>query len=113
MTQLLEFSENYKGELAKLEAVIKQKFGNDLTRSFYLNRMCGIYLQNNKINKALVFAELNVKSFPVNANVWDTLGQVYYTKGNYTKALQYYQKALTLDPFLESSKEMLEKLKTK
>jgi len=110
LSELLQFTENYTGKLAELETIIKQKFGKKLNRPFYLNRMCGIHLQKSQIEKALVFGRLNVELFPKNANNWDTLGEVYYKKGDTTKALECYQKALRLDPLMESSKQMIKKI---
>lgn len=110
MTQLLQFTESYKGKLTKLEEIVKQKFEAQLNHPYYLNRMCGIHLRNNKIEKAVVFGRLNVKLFPENANNWDTLGEIYYKKRDVNKALEYYQKAQSLDPQMESAKIMLKKI---
>jgi len=110
ITKLLQYTENYTGGLEELGGIIKEKFKKGLYHPYYLNRMCGMHMRKNQLEKALVFGHLNVELFPKNANNWDTLGEVYYKKGDRSKALEYYQKALSLDPELETAKQMIQKI---
>ncbi len=111
LTKLLQFTENYTGSLNKLGGEIKEKFMKDLVHPYYLNRMCGMHMRNNQLEKAVVFGRLNVVLFPTNANNWDTLGEVYYKKGEPKKALEYYEKALSLEPEMETAKMWVARLK--
>ena len=111
LTKLLNYTENYTGSLDKLGGEIKEKFKKGLFHPYYLNRMCGMHMRRNQLEKALVFGRLNVELFPKNANNWDTLGEVYYKKGDRKKALEYYQKALSFDPEMETAKTWVAKLK--
>jgi CubicO group peptidase (beta-lactamase class C family) len=110
LTKLLKYTENYNGNLDVLGDNIKEKFKKGLYHPYYLNRMCGIHMRSNQLEKALVFGRLNVELFPGNANNWDTLGEVYYKKGDTSKALEYYQNALRLDPQMETAKQMIRKI---
>ncbi len=51
-----------------------------------------------------------VELFPSDANLFDSVGEFYLAKENKTKAIEYYKKALEIDPNLRSSKQALEKL---
>ena len=82
-------------------------------KGLILNGIGYVFLEEGNVDEALKFFELNAKLFPEDANLWDSLGEVYFAKRDYKKSLKFYKKALDLDPFMESSKEMIEKLKTK
>jgi len=43
--------------------------------------------------------------------VYDSLGEAYMVRGDKEKAIENYQKALALDPTMESAKQALIKLK--
>jgi tetratricopeptide (TPR) repeat protein len=51
-----------------------------------------------------------VELFPSDANLFDSVGEFYLAKGDKTKAIEYYKKALETDPNLRSSIQALEKL---
>lgn len=110
ITTLLTFTENYEGPPEKLGSSIKESYGNQIDKPFYLNRLSGIYSRNNKIEKAIVIAELNVELFPNNGNIWDSLGQAYYDNGHTQKALEAFERAVILDPDNSYARDMLTKL---
>ncbi|CAM4153182.1 MULTISPECIES: serine hydrolase [Flavobacterium] len=119
VSELLKFSENYSGDLIFLGKELKQEFEEKLNNPAYLNRLSGVYLRANKINYAIVITELNTELFPLDGNVWDTMGDVYLAAKQNEKAINSYKKALELKPkdddcfWCENSLEQLEKLKTK
>ena len=82
-------------------------------KEIILNDIGYDFLKNGEIEEALTFFNLNVKLFPEDANLWDSLGEGYYEKGDLEKSLQYYKKALKMDPGMTSAKEMLAKIKAK
>ena len=47
---------------------------------------------------AIQMFELNTKRFPNSANVWDSLGEAYFTKGDKKNALTYFKKSLATNP---------------
>lgn len=64
----------------------------------------GYYLLGlNKVDDAMRIFKLNVKQYPDDWNLYDSLAEAYLIKGNYSLALKNYNKALELCP--ESEKE--------
>jgi len=118
VSELLQFSENYAGDLNLLGGELKQEFGEKLNTPAYLNRLSGIYLRNDKINYAIVITELNTQLFPDDGNIWDTLGDVYLAAKQNEKAIHSYKKALELKPenddcfWCDNSTSQLKKLET-
>lgn len=47
---------------------------------------------------------------PKEANLYDSIGEFHWNKGNREKAIEFYKKALEIDPQLQSAKNMLEKI---
>lgn len=78
-----------------------------------LNTIGYQFLTNKKIDKAIDIFKLNIKKNPKNANVYDSLGDAYRTKGDTKNAIKYYKKALSLNPSAQlkaNSIKMLKKL---
>ena len=98
VSELLEFSENYTGDLKFLGEELRREFGETLNNPSYLNRLSGIYLRNNNINHAVSITELNTQLFPDDGNIWDTMGDVYLAAKQNEKAIMSYKKALELKP---------------
>jgi hypothetical protein len=67
-------------------------------------------LNRRLVNEAVEVFKLNVEAFPQSANAYDSLGEAYMLGGNKEKAIENYQKALALDPSMESAKQALKKL---
>ena len=57
-----------------------------------------------KIAEAIVIFEFNTKSFPSSANAWDSLGEAYLVMGAPDKAVEYYERALTISPTFGASR---------
>lgn len=79
-------------------------------KGLILNHIGYELLEEGKLDEALGFFKLNVELFPEDANLWDSLGEVYYHKKDKTNALKYYKKALSLDPNMDSAKAMIAKI---
>lgn len=63
------------------------------------------------MEKALFYFKYNTDNFPMSANTWDSLAEAYYVNGEKPKALEYFEKALKLDPNNSDLKKKIEKLK--
>jgi tetratricopeptide (TPR) repeat protein len=68
-------------------------------------------IQAKRIRDALEVFKLNVESYPLSANVYDSLAEGYLLDGNRTEAIKNYEKALTINPNFGSSVEALRRLK--
>lgn len=60
--------------------------------------------------QAIELFTLNTELFPEIANVWDSLGEAWRKQGDKSKALQYYKKALQIQPDLPSAREAVAEL---
>jgi tetratricopeptide (TPR) repeat protein len=65
-----------------------------------------------KIDQAIEVFKLNVESYPLSANVYDSLGEAYMTKGEKELAIKNYEKSLALNPANAGAVDALKKLKT-
>lgn len=55
-------------------------------------------INRNQLEPATFVLQLNTQLFPQSANAWDSLGEVYWKAKQKDKAVEYYQKAIELDP---------------
>lgn len=49
-------------------------------------------------DKAIEILLLNTKKFPKSANVWDSLGEAYFNKGDKKNAIANFKKSLSMNP---------------
>jgi len=96
------FLENY-------EEILKQG-GYQIRSSNILNNAGYDLLFNHQIDMAVDIFKLNIKLFPDDANIHDSLGEAYMVKADYVQSRKMYNKALELDPEFENAKKMLKRL---
>jgi len=84
--------------------------GYQIRSANLLNRAGYDLLFYRQIDMAITLFELNIRLFPNEANIHDSLGEGYMMKGDYEKSRKMYNKALELDPEFENAKKMLERL---
>ena len=62
------------------------------------------------LNRSQVILGLNTELFPNSANTWDSLAEVVLYMGDGARALEYYRKALEVDPPFTNAAENIEKI---
>jgi len=92
---------------------IKAKFKGEIVypRLNTLFNSYAYYLKGEKkLEEGLSVLLDAVELFPSDANLFDSVGEFYLAKEDKTKAIEYYKKALDVNPNLRSSNLALEKL---
>ena len=85
-----KFSKKSKKLLPKLKVTVKNKYE--------LNTYSSVLFYADKKDKAIAVAHLNTLLFPEEAYVYTNLAKKLYQTGEKMKALENYEKALSLDP---------------
>jgi tetratricopeptide (TPR) repeat protein len=70
----------------------------DASTETELNQYGYQILNQQQTDKAIEIFVLNTKRHPESANVWDSLGEAYVTKGDKEKAIASFKKSLSLNP---------------
>lgn len=103
-------------ELIKKDPKKKSSFNVNI-----LNNLGYGILGSEKKEDAIDVFKMNIKAFPKNFNTYDSLAEAYMNGGKTKPAIEYYEKALKLNPnktkfeknAFENQKKYLEKLKSK
>ena len=86
----------------------------DSTRYFisagYLNRVAYQYIYDDEIPKAIQVFEFANSEYPENANLYDSLGELYLYLKEYDKSKENYEKSLRYNPDNTKAKENLSKI---
>jgi len=103
----------HKGVKAGIEEFrIKRKNNSDSypINERIINTKGYAYLNNGKIEEAILLFLLNVELFPTSSNVYDSLAEAYMINGDKQKAISNYQKSLELNPNNGNAKKMINEL---
>jgi tetratricopeptide (TPR) repeat protein len=76
-----------------------------------INRLGYALLGSRKREAAIEVFRFNVARFPKSANTYDSLAEAYLAAGDKAKSIEFYEKALAVDPTLPSAIEALKRLK--
>jgi tetratricopeptide (TPR) repeat protein len=68
-------------------------------------------LNSGRVDEAISIFKMNVDLFPGSWNVYDSLAEAYAVKGERALAVQYYERALELNPDNQNGRDQLKKLK--
>ncbi len=68
-------------------------------------------LSKKRYDDAILIFEYNTGLFPLSGNVFDSLGEAYYNKGDKARALLNYKRSLELDPGNDTAKKIIAELK--
>ncbi len=99
--------------IAKHFSTLTKNFHSEDPKGGILNRIGYAFFKEGNLKEAKKIFQLNVRLFPEDANVWDSLGEVHFELGAHEKALISYKKALDLDPTLTSAKQMIYKINSR
>ena len=80
----------------ELSKTLNAEYGFD--NESVLNSIGYFYLGKGRFEDAITVFEYNTKLFPSSGNVFDSLGEAYYKKGDKQNALLNYKRSLALDP---------------
>ena len=100
---------NPSSNAEKLPAFLKDNLNYELSNHAILNQLGYSRLKKeDKPGWALELFKLNVKLFPEDGNLWDSLGEAYLKYDKKEEAIKSYTKAVELGS--EGSKKVLDKL---
>lgn len=68
------------------------------------------YLGKGQLDEAISLFTLNVEEHPESSNVYDSMGEGYFLKGDYELAIRFYKESLKRNPANKNAQEYLEKL---
>ena len=75
-----------------------------------LNKLSYEFLKEKKYFEAIELLKLNASTYPNSFNVYDSLGEAYYLKGDLKSAKYYYNKSLELNPKNQNAINVLKKI---
>ena len=82
-------------------------------RQWTLNRLGYDYLREKKYDEAKEMFKINIALYPKSSNTYDSMGDAYLEEKDTIKALEFYKKALSINPENRSSKRHVERLTKK
>jgi len=78
-----------------------------------LNTLAYRFLRNEEYDEAKELFKINMALYPNSSNVYDSMGDLYFSKKDTVNAIIYYKKALAINPENRSSKASLNRLTKK
>lgn len=67
-------------------------------------------LRAGRIKESIEIFKLAISEFPKNANLFDSLGEAYFTNKQYDLALDSYKKAISLGGSNGNAEKMIDKI---
>lgn len=89
----------------KLKTKLPQDYGFENPAT--LNEIGYSLLEKNSIADAITIFSYNTRLFPKDGNVFDSLGEAYYKKGDKKNALLNYKRSVQLSPDNDSAKAII------
>ena len=104
---------NFKAALEGYKAIKEKDSLTPVIRERNLNKLGYQHLRNNEYEDAINVFKINIELYPNSSNTYDSTGDAYAKMKDTIKAIEYYKKALAINPENRSSKRSLEKLTSK
>lgn len=93
-------------------AALRENVLKEMDKYFFteadINGFAYFLLQEKQLDNAVQLFEFNAELHPGSWNVYDSLAEAYYGKGDKEKALKLYRKSLELNPGNENGKKFIE-----
>jgi tetratricopeptide (TPR) repeat protein len=106
----LREAETYARQL--MDSDYREWFGSNTRRlSANLNTRGYGLMAVNRLDEACDVFTLNTLLFPKDWNVWDSLAEYYYTKGELYLALEYYETSVEMNPPNDNGKQMIQRIR--
>ena len=88
-----------------------EEWGEDFNPSQVLiNNTAYACLRNKELDNALAFFKYNVELYPLEADVYDSIGECYRKMGNKDLAIKNYKKSLEMNPNNKNATAMLKEI---
>ncbi|GEO04925.1 periplasmic siderophore cleavage esterase IroE family protein [Adhaeribacter aerolatus] len=105
-----DYSKFSRNTITKVENHFKEvskQFGfNVPVPEMIVNQLGYLAMSQKKMDEAEYLFKSNVSNFPVSFNVHDSLGDFYAAKGEKKRAIESYQKALTIKEFQDTRSKL-------
>jgi peptidylprolyl isomerase len=114
LSEVLSQTQQEKGmeaALAQYRELKSKGLANIYTSESDINGWGYRLLRDRKFSEAIEVFKLNVEAYPKSANVYDSLAEAYLASGDKQAAIENYNKALAIDPQLESARRALQTLR--
>jgi pimeloyl-ACP methyl ester carboxylesterase len=90
---------------------LRRTYPESLVGEATLNSLGYALLRSGKLQDALAVFQRNVAEYPNASNPHDSLGEAYMAIGNRAKAIEHYERSLTLNPANENAAARLKTLR--
>ena len=101
---------NYTDALKGYIAIKQNDSLNPTIREYNLNSIGYQYLRRNQFKEAIAIFEINIALYPKSSNTYDSAGDGYLKSTDTLKAIEFYKKALAINPENKGAKRNLKKL---
>ena len=104
-----EFRRKVREAIRKAGEEIREQIANAPHDAVYYNQLAWLAANTEgDLDEALKFSKLSIELSPTNGGFYDTLGRVYYARGDYDNAIRYQTKAAELEPHYGLIQKQLE-----
>ncbi|MFD2565773.1 tetratricopeptide repeat protein [Pseudotenacibaculum haliotis] len=103
-------NKEYEKALQGYLAIQKRDSLDRTIREWSMNQLGYHYMRENKMEDAKAIFKINIALYPKSSNTYDSMGDAYRKEKDTVKAIEYYKKALAINPENRSSKRQLQKL---
>lgn len=100
---------DYPEKIKRKYTFLSDRLGTQVKPNESILRFLGTkFLKEKEIRKALFCFEYNSENYPLSSKVWIDLAKIYEQKKDERKIIEYYKKALEINP---NNEELIKKLK--